>query len=143
MNRTLTDTEIAGFLLRNPVIAVRVGEFNSIVANLGYDQAPTPPGGFEFWKYDVVDYWLRRLPGWIPSWGLACWDSSLGGWVVIFPAAQGFLRFTLSDNSGAAFQINKPPFTSPDPPGGSPLDMLWLLALVVVGAVVVGQARGR
>lgn len=142
MARSLTQLEIIGFLARHPSIGARVSEFVGIVNTVGYDQAPRPPGGWNILDYDVIDYWLKQLPGWIPPWGIAAWDDALSGYVVIFPDAIGDLRYTLSDNRGAAFEIEKPDFQSPNPPGGSPADTLILLGVVLVAAVVVGQLRG-
>lgn len=132
----MTDLEIAAFLARHPAVAARVLAFAEVVATVGYDQVPVFPGGWEFWTYDILDYWLNKLPSSIPASGMAVWDETLHGWVILFPDANGTVRFTLSNNAGAALQINKPAYESPTPPGTSPLEQLGWLLLVVAAAVV-------
>lgn len=125
-SRALTDGETLGFLFRHPTIAARIEEFTTIVNQVGYDQAPKPPGGWNPLDYDVLDYWLNQLPGWIPAWGLRVDDSVLGP-VTIFPDAVGNLHYTAGDSP--AGDINKPPYQSPS--DASPLGELMSLAVVV------------
>lgn len=116
---TLTTSDQLAFLARHPVIALRVSMFQQIADSVGYDQAPNPPGGYDFTNYDILDYWLRQLPGWIPSWGLDVPDS-IYPHVIIFPDAVGNLRYTGVDS--APGDINLPyPVPLPDK---SPLDQV-------------------
>lgn len=130
ISHELTITERVAFLARHPNVAARVVEFEAIVGNVGYDQAPTPPGGWNIFDADLVDYYLRMLPGWIPSWGIAVEDS-VWPYVVIFPDAVGDLRMTGTDVVQAV-HINDPePATIPDT---APMDyLMWALA---IGAVI-------
>jgi hypothetical protein len=141
VNRALTETEKASFLLRHPTIAARVSEFLSIVNTVGYDQAPKPPGGY-IPTYDVMDYWLQQLPGWIPSWGLAVPDDVFQGTVVIFPNAYGDLLFTLTDAPDTVTgEINKPPYQSPEGTNVTPIEQVVYLGVLLAGVYIYNSVK--
>jgi hypothetical protein len=123
----LTATEQAGLLARNPILAARVVEFINVVNTIGYNQAPEPSAGTDFSAAGILDYWLQKLPGWIPTWGLLVNDSYFGP-VVVFPDASGTLHFTAT--SAPTGDINKPPYESPDQ---SPLAQI--IGWVMIGVV--------
>ncbi len=127
----LTTLEQAAFLLRHPVVAARVALFQEAVNTVGYDQSPQPPGGWDIWNQDLLDYWLRQIPGWIPSWGIAVADTPYWPYVVIFPDAVGVLRYTGTDAAQAVHIGDPPPAGIPDT---SPID--WITLAVVAGALL-------
>src|SRR5581483_7724196 len=86
----MSSADVAGFLLRHPVIAARVAEFNTLVAISGYDGQKWQPAGVLEWDVTVH--------GWIPQQGLEIADSSLDyPYVTIFPDASGMLQFRNTD----------------------------------------------
>src|SRR4029079_13822987 len=126
----LTSAATLAFLVRHPIIAARVEEFTYVVNTVGYDQSPQPPGGWDIWDVDLVDYYLAQLPRWIPTWRLAGGDTVLP-YVVIFPDAGGTLHYTGTDALQALTINDPPPHGIPD---ASPLD--WLTRFAFIGGVL-------
>ena len=81
--RQLTSSEVDALLSRNPSIAGRVLEWNTLVSTLEWSQVYEAGGLFT---------WTFSMPGAIPAEGIRFTDSDYGN-VIIFPDASGVLHF--------------------------------------------------
>jgi len=116
--RLLTDSEIAGFLLRHPIVAENVFQTKAAIAAGLYD-----------WNYNPAEQW--RIPGTIPPWGMQQ-DDSTYGMVTIFPARDG--RILYSGFTQELPAVNLPDYESPTGPIFGPGGILPYPEDILAGA---------
>ena len=120
----LNAAQIDDVLSRNSDLRLRVLEFNVLLSVFTWSQLIEK--GFFTWTFDV--------PGFIPSDGVYVVDSVFGN-VVVFPDANGVLRFNATANVGSAHLIG--PSGLPNLPTLPSLTTVTvLLALVAVGFIL-------
>lgn len=123
--RALTAPEVDSLLSRNPSIAARILEWNTLLSTLDWSQVH---------ESDLFTVTFG-IPGAIPSNGICFTDSTYGD-VIIFPDASGVLHFTINAGCSSAEPVG--PTGLPALPN---LSMLTTLGILIAGFLVIREVR--